>query len=332
VCNDDELSANSGFRQSDGLDARLTLVAAAVRRIILNCADFSSSSTQEDTAMLNWLLHLDRILRGDVTRREELRDGRINIDPRVIALMIVLLGTLYGLCMGSYSLLREVPEKLQDSSDRYLQLLATVIKVPALFYLTLIVTFPSLYVFNALVGSRLTLLSVFRLLLASLAVNLAVLASLGPIVMFFSLSTKSYAFIQLLNVLVFAAAGVLGLTFLLQTLHRMTTSHLYSPKSQTAINGAKPLDEQPSDINPEAERTVVDEPSALDMPSGETLGRHTRLVFGCWVVVFAIVGAQMGWVLRPFIGNPAQPFEWFRARESNFFEAVLRAFRGVFGG
>ena len=59
--------------------------------------------------------------------------------------------------------------------------------------------------------------------MASLAVNLAVLASLGPIVMFFSLSTKSYAFIQLLNVVMFSVAGVLGLIFLLQTLHRLTT-------------------------------------------------------------------------------------------------------------
>jgi hypothetical protein len=43
-----------------------------------------------------------------------------------------------------------------------------------------------------------------------------------------------------------------------------------------------------------------------------------------------VVGAQMGWVLRPFIGNPSQPFEWFRARESNFFEAVLNAIRTLF--
>lgn len=71
----------------------------------------------------------------------------------------------------------------------------------------------------------------------------------------------------------------------------------------------------------------MEEHSALDMPEGETLGRHTRLVFGCWVVVFAVVGAQMGWVLRPFIGSPAQAFTWFRVRDSNFFEAVLNALR-----
>jgi len=42
------------------------------------------------------------------------------------------------------------------------------------------VTVPSLYVFNALVGSRLTVAAVVRLLVATLGVIVAVLASLGP--------------------------------------------------------------------------------------------------------------------------------------------------------
>jgi hypothetical protein len=61
------------------------------------------------------------------------------------------------------------------------------------------------------------------------------------------------------------------------------------------------------------------------MPRGQVLDDHTRTVFRCWVVLFALVGAQMGWVLRPFIGRPELPFEWFRDRNSNFFAAVLRA-------
>jgi hypothetical protein len=279
--------------------------------------------------MLKWLSHLDRVLRGDVTRREELRDGRVNIDAQGIAVMILVLGMIYGLCMGSYSWLKEVPASVEDPNGRYLQLIATIIKVPALFYLTLLVTFPSLYVFNALVGSRLKIVSVLHLLLAALAVNLAVLASLGPIVMFFSLSTKSYAFIQLLNVVVFTIAGALGLTFLLQTLHRLTTSGAHLPvKMET-----KPPDAQPSDVDSAArEQAAAEDLSALEMLEGETLGQHTRSVFGCWVVVFAVVGAQMGWVLRPFIGNPEQPFEWFRERQSNFFEAVMNALRALFHG
>src|SRR5262245_56076020 len=281
-----------------------------------------SSRTEKAPAMVKWLTQLDRILRGDVTRRDEIRDGQIKIDALGIAATIVVLGMVYGLCMGSFSLMKEVPPALEGSNDRYMQWFATVIKVPALFYLALIVTFPSLYVFNALVGSRLSLISVLRLLVASLAVNLAVLASLGPIVMFFSLTTKSYAFIQLLNVAAFTVAGVLGLAFLLQTLHRLTTPAIAPQPMPPVSTETKPLDEQPSDPTTEPRKPALsEEPSPLDMLEGETLGRHTRLVFGCWVVVFAVVGAQMGWVLRPFIGSPNQPFEWFRARESNFFEA-----------
>jgi hypothetical protein len=176
------------------------------------------------------------------------------------------------------------------------------------------------------------LISVLRLLVASLAVNLAVLASLGPIVMFFSLTTKSYAFIQLLNVAAFTVAGVLGLAFLLQTLHRLT-SPLVSSRRPTIPDEIKPADEQPSDVNADVrDRIFAEQLSALDMLEGESLGHHTRLVFGCWVVVFAVVGAQMGWVLRPFIGSPTQAFEWFRVRESNFFEAVLHALGSLLGG
>jgi hypothetical protein len=281
--------------------------------------------------MLSWLAHLDRLLRGDATRPEELREGRINIDACGMAVMIVLLGIVYGLCMGSYSLLKEIPASF-DPNMRYMQLLATTIKVPALFYLTLLVTFPSLYVFNALVGSRLTLTSVLRLLVASLAVNLAVLASLGPIVLFFSLSTKSYAFIQLLNVVVFSAAGVLGLIFLLQTLHRLTAiGELATPRRSarnTDVTGG-----EAGSIAPQfADAAIEGSPSALDMPAGQSLGRHTRSVFTCWVIVFALVGAQMGWVLRPFIGNPAQEFAWYRERKSNFFEAVLNSISTLFTG
>jgi hypothetical protein len=280
--------------------------------------------------MLGWLTNLDRLLRGDVTRPEDLRDGRINLDAGGLAITIVLLGMIYGLCMGSYSMLKEVPESLavDDPNMRYKQLVASAIKVPALFYLTLLVTFPSLYVFNALVGSRLTLANVLKLLVASLAVNLAVLASLGPIVLFFSLTTKSYPFIQLLNVAVFAAAGVLGLVFLRQTLHRLTAAR----EAWAPVQNVNPEGEPTSATPQESEALDVSPRSPLDMPAGQALGRHTRSVFACWMVVFALVGAQMGWVLRPFIGSPHLPFTWFRERKSNFFQAVINALEGLFSG
>ncbi len=62
--------------------------------------------------------------------------------------------------------------------------------------------------FNALVGSRLEVGgSVLRLLLASMAVMVAVLSSLGPIIAFFSVSTSTYSFMIVANVVVFGVSG-----------------------------------------------------------------------------------------------------------------------------
>lgn len=131
-----------------------------------------------------WLRDLDRLLRGEATGVSVLREQGFSVSPIGMAIMIVVLGVAYGLCMGAFAL-------THDDGAVWLQLLASAVKTPLLFLLTLVVTFPSLYVFNALVGSRLTVEPLLRLLVAALGVNLAVLASLGPIVAFFSVSTTS---------------------------------------------------------------------------------------------------------------------------------------------
>ena len=164
---------------------------------------------------MGWLESLDRILRGDATRPHALRQQTIQIPMAGLSLLIIVLALGYGFCMGMFPGCRE-----DDPS--YMRWLACTVKIPALFFLTICVTFPSLYVVNALVGSRLRLLAVLQLLIAALAVNLAVLASAGPIVAFFSFSTANSPFMVLLNVLVFAISGLLGMKFLLQTLHRLS--------------------------------------------------------------------------------------------------------------
>jgi hypothetical protein len=285
---------------------------------------------------------LDRVLRGEATRLPELSEETIQIPAGGLSVVVLGLGMVYGVCMGCFALVNR-----QELPDRLGQLLATTVKVPALFILTLVVTFPSLYVFNALVGTRLSLRAMLRLLVASLAVNLAVLASLGPIVAFFSISTTTagYGFMVLLNVLVFALSGALGLTFLLQTLHRLSIARRGPMPPLSPVPGPRmperlnpPSESVPPPVpslpEPRADQPVevelVAEPGALDQIEGYVLGRHVKKVFGCWVIVFGLVGAQMGWVLRPFIGSPATPFQWFRERESNFFEAVLEIVRHLF--
>ncbi len=265
--------------------------------------------------MLASLRQLDRILRGETTRLSALRDGVIDLSVRQLSGALLVLGMVYGLCMGLFSV-------IASGGTSYWQMLATTVKVPALFFLTLLVTFPSLYVFNALVGSRLSLLSMLRLLVAAMSVMLAVLASFGTIVAFFSLSSKSYSFVVLMNVAVFALSGLLGLLFLLRTLHRLTISQTPPP--------LPPLPAIPVDPQHDAPPLVLSE-SALDQLDSRPMGSQVRVVFRIWILLFGVVGAQMGWVLRPFIGNPNVAFTFFRPRGSNFFEAVFRALFSLMG-
>jgi hypothetical protein len=267
------------------------------------------------------ILDLDRILRGEATRPSALGRGTIEATVGGLSIVLAALAMVYGICMGLFGVFR-------GNSAAWMQLLASALKIPALFFLTLIVTCPSLYVFNTLVGSRLTLGALLRLLLSALGVTLAVLASLGPIVGFFSASTTSYPFMQLLNVVVFSISGLLGMSFLLQTLHRLS---LEAPPPPTPAPPPAPA------TPPERVESATDEPNLpelftelgglgpLDAVDDRMLSRHVKTVFRCWIVLFGLVGAQMGWVLRPFIGDPALPFAWFRQRESNIFVAVLQA-------
>lgn len=266
--------------------------------------------------MLKWFKQLDQVLRGQVTRPPALREGTLDISARGLGAVLLVLGLLYGLCMGLFSV-------INSQGHLWKQLVATTVKVPMLFFLTLIVTFPSLYVFNALVGSRLTLHSVLRLLVAALAVMLAVLASFGTIIAFFSVSTTSYPFMVILNVIVFAVSGFLGLGFLFQTLNRLTISQ----EPPMPVIPAEPEASGPSG-EPFPPPPL---PSALDRVSHQPPAPHVRSVFRIWVVVFGLVGAQMGWVLRPFVGRPDIPFQWFRSRGSNFFQAVFDTLRNLLG-
>ena len=41
-----------------------------------------------------------------------------------------------------------------------------------------------------------------------------------------------------------------------------------------------------------------------------------------WLVLYAFVGSQLGWTLRPFFGEATHPFQLFRNLESNFYVHV----------
>jgi hypothetical protein len=275
--------------------------------------------------MIRGFKALDRVLRGEATRLPALRELRIDIPAGGLVGVLIVLGMVAGACTGLYAVITRYHDDPANAIMGWEQLLASTVKVPMLFCLTLLVTFPSLYVFNALVGSRLNMGAMLRLVVAALCVMMAVLASLGPIVAFFAVSTTSYPFMKLLNVVAYAVAGSLGLSFLLQTLHRLSLAQMEETGSGSA--GSTPTEVSTPVESAAGVPPPYPAPGALEHDPSRAIDPRVKLIFRVWVVVFGLVGAQMSWVLRPFVGNPHQPFTFFRERDSHFFQAVIEAIR-----
>ena len=51
--------------------------------------------------------------------------------------------------------------------------------------------------------------------------------------------------------------------------------------------------------------------------------RRAMTIMQVWAVLFAFVGIQMAWNLRPFVGDREAPFQVFRHYEGNFYTGVV---------
>lgn len=254
------------------------------------------------------LAHLDELLRGQRTQPQDLAAGKLNLPLAQFFWLAIVLGAGYGFFMGWFGVSNRSPAD-------YRFLLASMVKLPALFLLTLLITLPSLYVFNALIGCRLSFLATLKLLIAAIVVNLAVAASFGTILGFFTLSTTSYHFMIVLNVLLLAIAGMVGLGFLLRVLRRLALWQVEMVELPVLPTIA-------------SEKVAA----AYQATTQSDLLGPANAIFRVWVVIFALVGAQMGWLLRPFIGSPQMEFAWFRPRSGNFFQAFAGALEALFKG
>ncbi len=210
-------------------------------------------------ALIEWLLKYREHVFEDILARRHL--GRYILD----AFLVTLLGTIFygfvaGISVGGW------------------QILFDPIKMPWVLMFTLLLCLPSLYVFSCYRGSRLDLLQTCALAFNSTAVVASILIGFAPITWFFMFTAPgSHHFAVLINVVIFALAGLFGVQFLLRgarSLHRI-------PEEQKAV---------------------------------ETVVRW-------WVGLYALVGAQMAWLLRPFF---TATDVFIRPRAGNFFVAVLK--------
>jgi hypothetical protein len=137
------------------------------------------------------------LLRDRTTFLEEVRQEK-KIDSKILSLLVVssLFFAIYGAIIGS--------------SSGGLQMLVSMVKLPALYLLTLLICLPTLYFFDILFGSKANFKQYTVLSLTTVAVISVLLFSFAPITLFFLISIRSYHFFLLLNVAIFGLTGFVG--------------------------------------------------------------------------------------------------------------------------
>jgi hypothetical protein len=124
--------------------------------------------------------------------------------------------------------------------------------------------------------------------LTAITVTSVLLLSFAPIVLFFILTTSNYQFFKLLNVMIMAVCGIVGVIFLSQGMRIVSVS-------------------------------------------GKEGTTARRVVMWLWVFVYAFVGSQMAWTLRPYIGAPSMKFELFRQLGGNFYTNIFASIGEILG-
>ena len=64
---------------------------------------------------------------------------------------------------------------------------------------------------------------------------------------------------------------------------------------------------------------------------GKEGARARGCVMQFWIVIYAFVGSQMAWTLRPFIGAPSMEFELFRQLGGNFYANIFASIGEILG-
>lgn len=119
-------------------------------------------------------------------------------------IIITLLTFLYGMVMGSY--------------HSILQSIVAGLKLTGLFFGTFIVCFPSIFIIQRVLGSKLGLKSMLVIVFSGLLMSSAIVVSFAPIVFFFQLTGNNYHFLQLLHVIIFLFSGFFGMKVMINAL------------------------------------------------------------------------------------------------------------------
>ncbi|MCA6501946.1 MAG: actin-binding WH2 domain-containing protein [Pseudanabaena sp. M135S2SP2A07QC] len=206
---------------------------------------------------------------------------------------------IFGLLVCS-SIFLAIYGGLIGAVSSWMQVLSSAAKLPFLFLITLAICLPALYFFNVYFGAKTRLSQYTAILLCAVTITSTLLFGFAPVTLFFLITTDSYSFFLLLNVAIFTLTGIIGVYFLYQVL---------LPKVETIVS----------------DKSLVIEDTAIDK------NRKVRIsILKFWLGLYAFVGSQMAWTLRPFFASFGSKFDLFRPREGNFYMAVWNAIKHLF--
>jgi len=99
-----------------------------------------------------------------------------------------------------------------------IQSLVAGLKVILLFLGTLIICFPSFFVIQQVLGSKMSVRQMLIIVLSGFVLTSAIALSFTPIVIFFQITGGIYHFLQLLHVAIFIFAGIFGMRLMVDAL------------------------------------------------------------------------------------------------------------------
>lgn len=119
-------------------------------------------------------------------------------------LLICVFAFLYGMVMGSY--------------HSFIQSVVTGLKVILLFLSTVIICFPSFFIIQQVLGSKMSFRQMIVIVLSGVMLTATIALSFAPIVVVFQVTGGNYHFLQLLHVAIFIFAGVFGMRLMVDAL------------------------------------------------------------------------------------------------------------------
>ena len=213
------------------------------------------------------------------------------------------------------------------ASSGWQQVISSAIKLPALYLITLLICLPTLYFFDILFGSKLTFGQYAALILTTVSVISVLLFSFAPVTLFFLISIHDYNFFLLFNVAIFTITGLVGVKMFYEGMRSVTTAENRFQLIDADLDVAPIDDFLPSGAISKAVSRSADGDADADDGLQKTRTRLLQL----WLVLYAMVGCQLGWTLRPFFGAPGETFNLFRNLEGNFYGQVWRSLLTLLG-